>query len=758
MKITFIAPEVLPVPPIKGGAVEACIFEIASRLSSDFSVHCFSTYDQNLPRFESKGNVAYHRFKPGIITRLVTCSYKLPFKKKSSYLYWLTYSFWCAWKTRKMKAEIIHIHNRIQFIPIIRLLNPKAKIILHIHQLSALKPEKIWRSKACQQIDEIITCSKFLRDAIRKIVPAYTKVTYVYNGFDRKIFTPSCLRKDERADIRNRFNISSKEKVILYVGRITENKGIHLLIHAFSEIMKQFHNVKLVIVGGEVSGDMNSVNYSKKIKDTAAQFSKEKIIFTGKIKREEIGKFYLLADILAIPSIVREGLPLVVLEAMACGIPVIASDRGGLPEVIDNNTTGLIVNDIENIRNLKEAIIKLITDENLRDSLGRNAHNCVKDNYTWEIIASKIEDLYKQVRVRNNILIYEPSSGFGGSANALANTVKNINKDRFRPIVAIKKNGPQFNRIKGVEIIKLNQPEVLRLYSIIRKKQISLVHVNTNIISGIPAIIAAKLSGIPCICHIRQTRRLIKRERFFAKWIDRFILINKQAIETYREDINENKISTVHDGLEITEFNDTGSSLRNEFSLDSQPVVGLVGRIVEGKGQREFILAAEQVLKSLPNAKFAIVGDAKGGTVDYQNKIKELANNKKLANSCIFTGWRNDAMGIIADLDVLVQASTTFPEGFGLTIIEAMALKKPVIATNIPGPSDIVIDGETGFLGQPGDINMMAEKILYLLNNPDIAKKMGEAGRRRVEELFDVRKNIRQIEDVYDEALEAKHN
>jgi len=380
----------------------------------------------------------------------------------------------------------------------------------------------------------------------------------------------------------------------------------------------------------------------------------------------------------------------------------------------------------------------------------------------------------KRLLEMRSILFYEPSSGFGGSANSLANLVNGLNNQRFKPVVVIKNYGPQIKKIKNAEILKLTDykesekltsfsffiyfilkvlPEAVKIYFNIKKNKISLVHINTNIISGIPAIIASKIAGIPCICHIRQTRQLIKRERFFAKWVDRFIVLNRNVLEMLKEELPEEKISLIYDGVDLERFSQSqNGEFRKEYSLDSSSIVGIVGRIVNGKGHKEFVLSAKEILKVKPEVKFFIIGDAKGSDDKYLSEVKQLVENENLEENLIFIGWRNDVKNIILDLDILIQASTS-PEGFGLTCVEAMALKKPVIATNIPGPSEIVVDGETGFLVPPGDIKSLAERIIFLLDNPSAAKRMGEAGRKRAGELFDIRKTVDNIENIYETVL-----
>lgn len=777
MKIAFIAPEYLPIPPMKGGAVEEWIEQVARRLSK-YEVYIFSIYDKTLPRHEKEGNIVYSRFKPGIISKILLSTYKLPFKNDASRLFQLPYSLWCSLKLRNINPDIIHIHNRPHFIWIVKFLNPKARIVLHTHQLSALESMGSFRRDILNKVDLLLGCSKFLSSEIKKRFPHCAAPQYIYNGYAQEKFVPYWENHQKREVLRRKFKIGAHEKVVLYAGRLVENKGVHLLIKAFQLLNKKYENIKLLIAGGTVKG------FSESYGEHLQWLSKNSkaIIFLGKIPTEEIAQYYLLADIVVIPSIVKEGFCNIAIEAMACGLPVITSGRGGLSELIEDNENGLVVSHIEEVPLLSGAIEKLLRDDNLRMRLGKNGYEFVKGKFTWENTAHNISNIYNSLIERKNILYYDPSSGFGGSSSALVKLVNNLNREEFNPVVVIRREGPNFDKIVNAKIIKLRHsaekekmsllelsayfivrimPEVIRLRSIILKERIHLVHINISILWGIPAIIAARLAGIPCICHIRATLKgLIKREKLFLKWVAKVIVINKDAYAIYSREIPKEKLLLFYDGADANDFKyPLAGSLRREFNLDGAQLVGLVGRIVAGKGHKEFILAAKEILKHKPLAKFMIVGDAKGEDRAYRyfQEVKDLVRRENLGNSVLFTGWRTDITNIIADLDVLVQASTTFPEGLPNTIIEAMALKKPVVATQISGPSDIVVNGETGFLVPPADIKAMSEKILHLLNNPLRAEKMGASGKGMVEQFFNIQTILREIEKVYKE-LANLHN
>lgn len=380
-----------------------------------------------------------------------------------------------------------------------------------------------------------------------------------------------------------------------------------------------------------------------------------------------------------------------------------------------------------------------------------------------------------------NVLFYEHSSGYGGSSKSLVNILYHLRKDKFYPAVIIFNEGPQINKIKelGIEIIKFSYkttktievknsywavildifknflPITWHLISLIRDKRISLIHINNNIFSGIPAILAAKMLSVPCICHIRQTRVPIKREKLVIPWINKILVLNQKALEEYRKYVPSEKVCLIYNGIDLEEYTVREGALKEikkEFDLnDSDSIVGIVGRLVEGKGHDDFLKAAAIIENKKSNVKFLIVGDDPTRDKRTKKKLKKLTKNLSLNDDVIFTGWRDDIKDIMSIFDILVMPSQA--EGLPNTILEAMALCKPVVATNVSGPSEIVIDGKTGFLIPPNNPSALAEAILKLLKNGELAASMGEAGRKRVERLFDIRKTVRQLEQIYEEIL-----
>ena len=668
---------------------------------------------------------------------------------------------------KKEKISLIHTSGAFptQYcLPAARL--AKIPCVSHIH--STVYPKEGIRKSFIHYADYIIAVSDAVKDMLIKYGCSYSKTKTIYCGIiEGDKMSGVSYRKEE---LYRKYSIPDHYKIVGQISQIIPWKGLEYFVRMAMRVKSLYSDVKFMIIGDIPYG---YEDYGNKIKRMVKEFGLEKdVIFTG--FQREVNKFISALDISVLSSLI-EGLPFSIVESLAAEKPVVATHIGGISEVIINNRTGLLVPPKDSAA-LTNAVMYLLNNPQRAKELGKNGRELVLSKFTIDEHSKQLKELYSLLlnNKTRKILFYEPSSGFGGSANSLSNLVNNLNRQKFSPVVVIKNYGPQFEKINNAEIIKIRNynypiensrlkfighflkdviPAAIKIYFITKMKKVSLIHINTNIMSGIPAIIASKIARIPCVCHIRETRRLIKRERFFAKWVDKLIILNKDAYNLYRGDVPESKLQIVYDGIDVNSYRVDefkGLRVRKEFNLDSQPLVGVVGRIVEGKGQKEFVLAAKVVIRVKPEVKFMIVGDAKGGKDGYYKEVEEIVKRENLERNIIFTGWRSDINNIVSSLDIFVFTSIS-PEGLPNTILEAMALKKPVIATDVSGPRDIVIDGETGFLVPPGDIKAMAEKIIYLLDNPDVAKKMGEAGRKRAEKYFDIKNTIAKIEKIYEE-------
>ncbi len=249
MKIAFVNTEYLPVPPTRGGAVEEWIDRIARHLKGH-QVAVFSMDRKRVRRSEKKDNVKYFWYKPGLIASLLLSTYRLPFRKDDSKWFFYPYAFWCAMKIAWMKPDIIHIHNRPQFVWLMRKKNPKAKIILHLHQVSAFDEPVFWTKEFIDSVDLFVGCSQFIINELLNHYPVPNEKTAVfYNALDVADFPSPQERAVRRKKLREEDQLTDK-KVLLYVGRLVENKGLHFLLEAVRNLVVKGHSDLILLVCG----------------------------------------------------------------------------------------------------------------------------------------------------------------------------------------------------------------------------------------------------------------------------------------------------------------------------------------------------------------------------------------------------------------------------------------------------------------------------------------------------------------------------
>lgn len=230
--------------------------------------------------------------------------------------------------------------------------------------------------------NKIITVSYQLCNDVKKQynIPE-EKLIVIPNGININKFRPTNVD-----DLREKLNLSGK--VILTVGRIEKQKGYHLLLKILPDILKN-HDVKLVIVG--------TGSYLPNLKKMAVKLDiSDKVIFTGKVSDNDLLKYYNLADIFAFPTLRMEGLPLVILEAMACEIPVVASRIGGIPTVIENGRDGFLI-EPSNLKELKDKILMLLEDERLAKRIGKNARSKVVKKFSVDKMVDDTIKVYEEV-------------------------------------------------------------------------------------------------------------------------------------------------------------------------------------------------------------------------------------------------------------------------------------------------------------------------------------------------------------------------
>ncbi len=385
------------------------------------------------------------------------------------------------------------------------------------------------------------------------------------------------------------------------------------------------------------------------------------------------------------------------------------------------------------------------------------------------------------------ILFLSHDSDLQGAERCLLDLVAHLDRTRFEPLVVLPWRGPLEEELKRKAIAyrvcflprwipsrRHSSPKYIANYlrglrarlwsllSLIEREKIDLVYTNTSTL--LEGALAAKRARLPHVWHIHEHLRDNDDLRLFlpASWIDRItaalsdrIITPSQALAKSRFP-NLSKVRVIPNGVDLKRFSaGDGARIRSILGLSPQtPVVTFIGSISPRKDPLTFVRAASLVHRSHPETCFLLAGASFDPGLEKQ--IRALIQDTGMKNSFHLLGFRSDIADLLAA--ATVHVSTSRQESFGRTLIEAMAAKKPIVATHCGGPEEVVAHGETGFVVPSQNPKALAEAILTLLKNPEKAKAMGEAGRRRAEEYFSLETYIINVSNALVEVLYASQS
>lgn len=288
-----------------------------------------------------------------------------------------------------------------------------------------------------------------------------------------------------------------------------------------------------------------------------------------------------------------------------------------------------------------------------------------------------------------------------------------------------------------------------------KRRNVSVVHCS-DLLAGFYAGLAGRLAGLPILCHVRCAfEEISRRDRSFLWPISKFAFVSRDAWEKFGHNVAARRGVVVYDGLDAGARDaDAGAEVRREFRIDGDvKIVGMVARVAPAKDYATLARAARRVAESGARVRFMIVGDH-SGTADYRahyEEVKRVLADCGVADSFIFTGFREDVARLVAAMDVFVLS--THREGLPLVILEAMAQGVPVVATAVGGVPEVVRHGETGLLHAHGDDDDLAAQLASLLRDEARADELGEAGRRFVRTNFNREQFAGNMEQLYRELL-----
>ncbi len=328
-------------------------------------------------------------------------------------------------------------------------------------------------------------------------------------------------------------------------------------------------------------------------------------------------------------------------------------------------------------------------------------------------------------------------------------------KEKNIPLIVIKELIREINPVYDIVAF-------LKLFFIFKRKKYDIVHTHSAK-AGILGRISAKIAnpktivihtihGLPFHPYQNKIINLfyILAEKIAYYFTDHFICVGETMKEkSLKAGIGkESDYTVIYSGFEIEPYIETSKKrkeLREKYDIkQNEKVIGMIGRLFYLKGQEFLIKAFKEISKKFPNTKLLLVGDG-----ILREKLENYAKENSISDKVIFTGLvpPEKIPEYVAIIDILVH--TSLREGLPKTVAQGLAGGKPVVAFDIDGTKEVVINGKTGFIVPPKDINLLKEKIIYLLENPEISDKMGMEGRKLIKKLFSVEKMVDEIEKLY---------
>jgi glycosyltransferase involved in cell wall biosynthesis len=263
----------------------------------------------------------------------------------------------------------------------------------------------------------------------------------------------------------------------------------------------------------------------------------------------------------------------------------------------------------------------------------------------------------------------------------------------------------------------------------------------------------AKLKNIPLIWHIRTCDK-DKYDKILYHLSTKVIVVAESLRSRFPWDDNsKRKLITIYNGVDLDGFKPQNKSylLRNKYGIKSNCIlISVVARIDPMKGQIFLIKAVQKIKKSLSNFVILLAGEI--GDEKYLKKCKKLIKEYNLQNKILMLGHISNVNMLLVETDVVVLPSIS-SEGFPRSIIEAMAVSKPVITTNIGGSPEAVENNISGLIVPSKDTNALADKMLLLMRDSNLRNKIGSEARKRAVKYFGIHKNVKKIENLYQKIL-----
>jgi glycosyltransferase involved in cell wall biosynthesis len=349
------------------------------------------------------------------------------------------------------------------------------------------------------------------------------------------------------------------------------------------------------------------------------------------------------------------------------------------------------------------------------------------------------------------VLFIHGITEIGGAERELLVIVDRLPRCGFRPLVVCPGIGPLTEELaqRNVEVRFAPMPPWRKLFAYPKRPAavralrdvIAAVHpglIHVNDIWWVPQTLRA-VAGVrvPIIAHVRQEIEPPKVRRYELDKVDLVLPMSRQIRQSLEKGgVLPERLKVLHSGIDLSAVPDheDGREIRHRFGIPAEALVlGTVANLFARKGYDVMLRALPEIVATFPQVHYLIVGT---GDADYETRLRAIVRDLGLESRVHFAGFADPVYPCLAAMDLYVHPALM--EGFGIAVLEAMAMRKPVVATTAGGLPEVAQDGDTGILVPPGDPDALARAVLLLLQDPARCRKLGEAGRDRVAALFTV--------------------
>ncbi|MCK5595187.1 glycosyltransferase [bacterium] len=360
--------------------------------------------------------------------------------------------------------------------------------------------------------------------------------------------------------------------------------------------------------------------------------------------------------------------------------------------------------------------------------------------------------------------------GVGGVQKRMTSILPKLDKERYSIIVCSFKSGELQKHLEqsGISVrivqrrFKFDPVCIYRLCSIMKKENIDIVHTHCHK-PNTTGRFAAKLAGVSVIIanehnvdSWKSSWQLIL-DRWLAVCSDKIIAVSEAVKNFYvkNANISADKFEVIYNGVDLDFWQknipsrEAIAEKKSKFGLlQDDKVIATIGRLHSQKGHEYLLRAARKIIPRMKNLKFLIVGDG-----PMKDSLESLSERLGIKKNVVFTGKRDDIKEVLYLSDISVLSSIR--EGFSNVVLESMACGKPVVATDVGGNKEIVIDGENGFIVPFRDKDALADKILALVGNEELIEKMGLAAKETVKN-FSLSRMAHKTEHLYEKSMGKK--